>query len=77
VSVKGRLLRLGRRLRPGLCPECRGRHGGVVLVSAGQPRGDLGAAADGAPGPCGRCGAVPELVVEVAEEVVGDGVDVG
>jgi hypothetical protein len=49
----------------------------VVLVSAGQPRGDTGAAADGAPGPCGRCGAVPELVVEVVEEVVGDGFEEG
>jgi hypothetical protein len=31
--------------------------------------------ADGAPEPCGRCGAVPEVVVEIAEEVIGGGVD--
>jgi hypothetical protein len=77
MTLKSRLARPGRLLRPDLCPKCWGRLGGVVLVSSGQPQGDTGVAGGGVPEPCGRCGAVPELVVEIAEEVVGDGVEEG
>ena len=72
MRLHGRLLRLERRLGAGDggCAACRDRRGLVVLV-AGRFLADGTAAREGEqPAACGRCGGVPERVVEIVEAEV-------
>jgi hypothetical protein len=64
VKLHARLRKLEKAVSPGQCPECRNRHGRTVLVDAGC------AATSPDLAPCPRCGAVPETIIVIEEEVV-------
>ena len=70
MTLKSRLRRLNRELRPHVCPECQDRRGRVVLVVNRRSADGTIATENDGPTPCSRCGEVPEQVVGIVEEIV-------
>jgi hypothetical protein len=69
-NLRGRLNRLERGTAETGCPACRDRRG-LFVLSFGRQRADGTVVLRGEPPrPCGRCGEVPERVVEVIELVI-------
>ena len=70
MKLSNRLRRLERSVPDPGCPACRDRRGRHVFVSARQEADGTLTYLEGQPELCGRCGAVPEFVIEVVEAIV-------
>jgi hypothetical protein len=69
MRLRNRLRQLEQRLPAG-CPACRHRPGLVALVTARKEPDEPPGPHESAPPPCAACGAVPEEIIKIVEQVV-------
>jgi hypothetical protein len=69
MRIAARVARLERHPGAG-CPACRDRRGDLVLHVRRQKTDGTVHPVTGAPQPCGRCGQVPEEVIDVVEVII-------
>jgi hypothetical protein len=70
MSLKSRVSRLSRNLQPDVCPACRDRRGGVVIVAGHNGRHGTFVPDRPPPEPCAICGEVPEKLLVIVEGLV-------
>jgi hypothetical protein len=68
-KLGARLLRI-ERLLPAGCPDCRHRRDLIWIHTACEEPDGTVVDSEGAPLSCGRCGSVPEQILEIVEVVV-------
>jgi hypothetical protein len=62
MSITSRLARLERAVPDRACPACEDRRGRPMVIDRGRP---ADGATDVEPLPCGVCGKLPEMVIEI------------
>lgn len=71
MALRIRLARLEQLAPIRRCSHCEDRRGRIVLVTMRQtPEGLAPGDGEALPGPCPRCGQLPEQVIEIVEAVV-------